>query len=152
MVIYATLTLLINCAPFAPDNCVIFISPLKGNILNDRQVAIIDDNVLSRLEVKNILQKYHSKNIYSFNNGCELFKANKTFDIYLVDIVLKNESGLNLIKKIKSLNKDSIIIAITALYNQDVLSEALDFGADDIINKPINEKLLISKINARLRE
>ncbi len=128
-----------------------FISLSNNDIFNDKKIAILDDNALSRLEIKDILQKYNKKNIYSFKSGIELFNSNKIFDIYLVDIVLKDESGLNVIKKIKSLNENSIIIAITASYNQNILSEALDLGADDIINKPINEKLLISKINARLR-
>ncbi|VYU66901.1 response regulator [Clostridium tertium] len=131
------------------DNTFIF---EKNNItFNDKKIAIIDDNVLSILQIKDILQKYNSKNIYSFKSGIELFKSNKIFDIYLVDIILKDESGLNIIKKIRNLNPSSIIIGITALSNENTLSEVLDYGADDIVNKPVNEKLLISKIKARLR-
>ena len=124
----------------------------QNNVLfDDKKIAIIDDNTLSLLEIKDILQKYISKNMYSFKSGTELFKSNKIFDIYLVDIILKDESGLNIIKKIRNLNPSSIIIGITALSNENTLSEVLDYGADDIVNKPVNEKLLISKIKARLR-
>lgn len=128
-----------------------FIHKPNNVSFNDKKIAIVDDNTLSLLEIKDILQKYNSKNMYSFKSGTELFKSNKMFDIYLVDIILKDESGLNVIKKIRNLNPNSIIIGITALSNQNVLSEVLDYGADDVVNKPVNEKLLISKIKARLR-
>lgn len=128
-----------------------FFSKVGNTLFHDKSIAVIDDNALSRLEIKNIFQNYDFKNVSYFKSGTELFNLNKIFDIYLIDMILKDEYGINIIKKIRKSNNNSIIIAITALDNQNILSEVLDFGADDIINKPINEKLLISKINARLR-
>lgn len=128
-----------------------FLSKANNILFIDKKIAVIDDSALSRLEVKDILQKYNIKNTSYFKSGFELFASTKTFDIFLVDMILKDEYGVNIIKKIRSLYADSIIIAVTALYNQNILSEVLDYGADDIVNKPINEKLLISKLNARLR-
>lgn len=128
-----------------------FLSKTNNILFIHKKIAVIDDSALSRLEVKDILQKYNIKNTSYFKSGVELFASTKTFDIFLVDMILKDEYGVNIIKKIRGLYPDSIIIAITALYNQNILSEVLDYGADDIVNKPINEKLLISKLNARLR-
>ena len=67
-------------------------------------------------------------------------------------MILKDEYGTNIITKVREENKNAIIISMTALDNQETLAEVLDYGADDVVNKPLNEKFLISKLKARVRE
>lgn len=75
----------------------------------------------------------------------------KKYDIYLIDIILKNEFGKDIIRKIRRSNIDSSIIAVTALDNNKALSKILDCGADDFITKPIDEELFIAKLKSNVR-
>ena len=66
-------------------------------------------------------------------------------------IILKNEFGKDIIRKIRRSNIDSSIIAVTALDNNKALSKILDCGADDFITKPIDEELFIAKLKSNVR-
>lgn len=125
---------------------------LQADILQDKSIAIIDDSPLARLQVKEMLQGYDIEDVSYFEGGSDLFKANRNFDIYLIDMILKDEYGTNIITKVREENSSAKIIAMTALDNPDTLAEVLDYGADDIVNKPLSEKFLISKLKARVRK
>ena len=68
-----------------------------------------------------------------------------------MNIILKNEFGKDIIRKIRRSNIDSSIIAVTALDNNKALSKILDCGADDFITKPIDEELFIAKLKSNVR-
>ena len=97
------------------------------------------------------MQNYNIEDIEYYEGGNELFKSNKKYDIYLIDMILKDEYGSNIIRRVREENEKAIIIAMTALDNQETLAEVLDYGADDVVNKPLNGKFLISKLKARIR-
>lgn len=113
--------------------------------------AIVDDNSLEKMIEKDILNKYGINNVEYFNSGKELFESGKKYDLYLIDIVLQNEFGKDLIQKIRNNNRKAIIIAVTSLTNSKILSSILNSGADDIIGKPIDENLFISKLKTNIR-
>ncbi len=71
--------------------------------------------------------------------------------MYLIDMVLENEFGKTLIRQIRRNNINSSIIAVTVLDNNKTLSNILNCGADDIINKPLDEKLFIAKLKSNIR-
>lgn len=119
--------------------------------LKKLQVAIIDDSKFEKEIIKGILSKYDVENVSYFNSGKELYDSNKKYDLYLVDIVLENEFGKDLIKKIRKNNRKAIIIAVTSLTNTKTLASILNSGADDIISKPIDENLFISKLRTNIR-
>ena len=119
--------------------------------LQEAKIAIVEDSHLEMLFTKHILSKYNLKNIDYFKTGSELIKKNKKYDIYLIDIVLKDEFGKDIIRKLRRDNIDSTIIAVTGLHNPKVQAEILDSGANDIIVKPLEEDLFISKLKTYIR-
>lgn len=64
---------------------------------------------------------------------------------------MKNEFGKDLIRNLRINNIEAIIVAVTALDNAKTLASILDVGANDIISKPINENLFISKLKSNIR-
>jgi len=60
------------------------------------------------------------------------------FDIILTDLKMPGMDGLELLQRIKSLNKDSIIIVMTAFATVDTAVKALKEGAFDYVTKPFD--------------
>ncbi|MDP3434136.1 MAG: response regulator, partial [Bacteroidota bacterium] len=60
------------------------------------------------------------------------------FDIILADIKMPGMDGLEMLKRIKSLRKESIVIMMTAFATVDTAVKALKDGAFDYVTKPFD--------------
>jgi DNA-binding NtrC family response regulator len=60
------------------------------------------------------------------------------FDIVLADIKMPGMDGLEMLRRIKALNKDSIVIVMTAFATVDTAVKALKDGAFDYVTKPFD--------------
>src|SRR5665647_2146938 len=86
------------------------------------------------------------------------------FDIVLADIKMPGMDGLEMLKRIKSLRKDSIVIIMTAFATVDTAVQALKDGAFDYVTKPFDpddlshlirnaaKQILLTEENEVLRE
>ena len=91
-----------------------------------------------------------------FASGQEFFKADLAegkIDLILLDVMLPDEDGLQILAKLRSDHRyeDLPIIMLTARSSEMDKVKALDLGADDYVVKPFGILELISRINARLR-
>ena len=68
----------------------------------------------------------------------------ESFDIVFADIVLHNQSGMDLLKIVKDKNPSCPVIMITGYPNIDTASEAVRLGAFDYIKKPVTKNVLLS--------
>ncbi|MHC1702340.1 MAG: sigma-54-dependent transcriptional regulator [Tenuifilaceae bacterium] len=62
----------------------------------------------------------------------------ESYDIILADIKMPGMDGLEMLRRIKSLKKDSIIIVMTAFATVDTAVQALKDGAYDYVTKPFD--------------
>lgn len=69
------------------------------------------------------------------------------YDCIVVDINLPGGSGLDIIRQLKSKNKDTGVIIISAKDSLDDKLTGLDIGADDYLTKPFH----LSELNARIK-
>ncbi len=69
-------------------------------------------------------------------------------DLFLMDIMLPQTSGLDLIKEIKKIDKhtNTPIIMTTALDDKEYIKEAVAVGANAYVTKPISLNRLRNKI------
>ncbi|WP_031389393.1 response regulator transcription factor [Kineothrix alysoides] len=74
-------------------------------------------------------------------------------DIILLDIMLPDEDGLDIVRKLRSgiETKDIPIILVTAKTSEIDKVKGLDIGADDYMAKPFGVMELISRVKALLR-
>ncbi|MCD4697732.1 MAG: response regulator transcription factor [Bacteroidales bacterium] len=78
--------------------------------------------------------------------------ASYGYDIILLDITLPDGNGLELLKKVKELQKNNTgILIISAKDSLDDKILGLDLGADDYITKPFHLSELNSRVNAVIR-
>jgi len=76
---------------------------------------------------------------------------NKKADLILLDIMLPEEDGLTILKKIRADDEFIPIIMLTAKDSEFDKVTGLDMGADDYIAKPFGMTELVSRIRALLR-
>ena len=115
--------------------------------------SVEDDEDIS-LTINKTLTK-QGFTVKSFENGkkfLEQFKL-ETPDIVLLDLMLPDMSGSDIIKKIRSNQKyDNVhIIVVSAKHMTMDKVENLDLGADDYIEKPFDLLELMSRVEAHAR-
>ncbi len=71
------------------------------------------------------------------------------YDLYLFDINLNGESGLQIVKELKEADDKTPVIFITALTNLDTIAKAFEIGAVDYIKKPFHPQELIIRIKSK---
>lgn len=72
-------------------------------------------------------------------------------DLVLLDIMLPEEDGLSMLKKIRLSDKEIPVIMLTAKDSEFDKVTGLDMGADDYIAKPFGMTELVSRVRAVLR-
>lgn len=94
--------------------------------------------------------------VHSFQTASSFIEAfyKKVPDMCLLDLMLPDASGMDVLKKIRSNelydNVEIIIISAKRMTLDKI--EGLDSGADDYIEKPFDILELISRVNARFRK
>lgn len=120
----------------------------------NRLIYIVeDDTAIKELESYALINSEFS--VEGFERGKELFDAltMKIPALILLDIMLPDEDGIHILKKIRSTMayRDIPIIMVTAKTTEIDAVKGLDMGADDYITKPFGVMELISRVKAVLR-
>ena len=112
-----------------------------------------DDNNISEIESFALKNSGYITEV--FETGKIFFKhlQNKKPDIVLLDIMLPDMDGLEMLKKMKNTPdyKKIPVILVTAKTTEIDKVKGLDLGADDYISKPFGIMELISRVKALLR-
>jgi two-component system alkaline phosphatase synthesis response regulator PhoP len=88
-------------------------------------------------------------------NGNEAIELAKKYlpSMIILDIMMPGKNGIDVCKilRLQPQFKDTVIIFLSALGDENTEIRGLETGADDYITKPISPKVLISKVNALFR-
>lgn len=93
---------------------------------------------------------YDVQTTYHPDTAFKYFLA-QPFDLIILDINLPGINGLDLCRKIRSVNQQVPILLLTALSNIDDKVQGYEAGADDYLSKPFEFRELIMKIRVLLR-
>jgi len=74
-------------------------------------------------------------------------------DVILLDIMMPRMSGFEVCRKVKthSRTRDAAVLMITALNETGDIERAIDCGADDFLNKPINKLEVLTRVKSLLK-
>ena len=121
---------------------------------NDTKILICDDSILARKQIKDILLTLGSPTFFEAPDGevaIELYKNSKP-DIVFLDIVMPKKEGNIAIQEIITIDPSATIIIVSSVGTQSQLKCALEAGAKDFIQKPINKEQFISVVSKYLKE
>lgn len=126
-------------------------APIDTDILTGKNVLIIDDTIVNRITLCDILKNY-GMNVYPVSSSDEalIMIKNKSirYDIALVDIYLPRFTGVKLAQHIKSIDSTIPMIALSSAGNN--VKNIGDYLFAGIHSKPINDKKLMSLIQNTL--
>lgn len=145
----ASLTRLVFDETLQPIN--ITDSKRKQESPSFRILTVEDDlNVRQRITSVLAIEGYEFFEAGDKNEAIESLKT-QTFDCCLLDIGLPDGSGLELITVLKEQNPDIEIIMVTAFNNLEMIMPAFQKGVLDYIVKPIQNVVLLQKIDEASR-
>ena len=102
-------------------------------------ILIVDDEESVRDSLYNwfIEDGYHVECAESAMTALKMLES-ESFDIILADIKMPGMDGLEMLKRIKLIKADSIVIMMTAFATVDTAVQALKDGAFDYVTKPFD--------------
>jgi CheY-like chemotaxis protein len=135
-----------------PDNQTIEVQ--ENKIKGAKTILIAEDEDSNFMFLEALLSGSNIKIIRAVNGfeASEICKTNSAIDLVLMDIKMPKMDGYEATRLIMQHKPDLPVIAQTAYSTDDDLDKALASGCSDYICKPINRKLLLSKINTQLNK
>jgi len=83
------------------------------------------------------------------NAGFQVFKEQQP-DLILLDIKIKDTSGLDILEQIRAVNKDIPVFIMTGYSTMDMAVEAMDKGATGFFTKPLKISNLLETVKELL--
>ncbi len=117
-------------------------------------VLVIDDHPASRELLSEYFEQeggYEVLDAGDARTGFELFRSHDV-DLVLLDVMLPDESGFDLCRRMKSVAKNFVpVVMVTALNSTTDKVQGMEVGADDFISKPIIREELMARTRSHLR-
>ena len=117
-------------------------------------IYIVEDDPSIR-EIESIALKNSQYEVEAFERAVDFYKGleKRLPDLILLDIMLPDQSGYDILRKLRSRVRTARIpvIMVTAKTSELDMVKGLDGGADDYIQKPFSIMVLLSRVKALLR-
>jgi signal transduction histidine kinase/HPt (histidine-containing phosphotransfer) domain-containing protein len=106
-------------------------------MLNDKHVLIIDDSDTIRTYLRNVLSQKDAHRVDGAATGQEGLRmcAAQSYDLILLDLLLPDMDGIEVLKQIRAANDDTTIVMITSYGGIKSAITAVQMGADGYIEK-----------------
>ena len=117
----------------------------------DGNILLVDDDVSILLLVSDVLEE-NGMNVVTARSGEEAVRLmeGQSFDLILLDIMMKGLSGLDVCRKIRSRVSCPILFLSAKDSVKDIVA-GLDLGADDYLCKPFALIEVAARLEALLR-
>ena len=115
------------------------------------RILVVDDRPTSRAVVKGVL----SSSDYIVEEAADGVQAlamieSQSFDLVILDIVMPDMDGIEVLRKIRALYADLPVIMATVKHRSGDMVDALEKGANDYVTKPINFPVLFARIQRQI--
>jgi two-component system response regulator MtrA len=123
--------------------------------VSKKNVVVIDDDELTRMLMKRILEREFNFNITSFRNGLEgleYLKVNKP-DLVVLDLMLPGKNGFDILKTLRNTtqHKDTKVILVSAKSNSADIERGFDLSADEYVTKPFQQQEFVVRVKKLMR-
>ena len=118
------------------------------------KILVVDDEAPVRDMIKKGLSQMGGYHVEVAKNGLEAIEKieKDVFDLVLTDLKMPEMDGLELLKTLKGIRPEVMVILITAYGSIETAVEAMRLGANDYITKPIDLNELLIHISKTQKE
>ena len=122
--------------------------------IKDTKILVVEDMELNQLLMKTLLDDFGFECDLAANGKIAIEKMNeKNYDIILMDLQMPEMNGFEATEYIRQTMKSDIpIIALTADVTTVDVAKCKAVGMNDYISKPVDERLLYSKLIGLIRK
>ena len=119
-------------------------------------ILFVDDDARVLSSFERVVHSYHKEWNFDFLSHSEKvidYLLSTPTDVVVTDVKMPVIDGLELLKKIKAtpgLERIEVVV-VTGLGERTLKQQALDLGAADLLNKPISNEELISRLRSVIR-
>ena len=120
--------------------------------MEDRILIVDDEELICRLLAQRLTGEGYS--CVTANNGREALTHfyKDGYSLIISDIKMPEMDGIELLKKVKGLNPNMLVIMVTAYPELDMAVEAMRLGAYDFIIKPADLDLIVLSVKKALEK
>ena len=109
---------------------------------------IVEDEKVTNELLSSTFKNFFANVDSCFDGECALKTyEQKRPDVVFVDIIMPGMDGIDLARKIREINKDQIIIVISASNDMQKISESIEIGVNSFIQKPIDTKKILELLS-----
>lgn len=128
---------------------------LKTTEINEKATILVIDDTPDNLSLISGLLKhnYRTKVANSGEKALKYLEANENPDLILLDIIMPDLSGYDVLALLKANEKtrDIPVVFLTAMSSPEDEKKGLEMGAVDYITKPISPPILLARIKTQLQ-
>ena len=119
--------------------------------LEDAKILIGDDSILARKQLKDIISSLGGRHFLDASTGQEVIDIYKeqSPDVVFLDIVMPVKDGNTAIAEIMEFDPKADIVIVSSVGTQSQLKQAIQLGAKDFLQKPLNRRQIESILNNR---
>lgn len=112
------------------------------------RILVVDDSDFSRNSITQMLDNPRYNIIGEAANAKEAMNIlkDRKANIAIIDVVMPEISGIELTEKITDNFKDTYVIMISSLAQENIIIDSISAGASDFVQKPFTKETLINAI------
>ena len=110
------------------------------------QIGLVDDSVILRSAIKNVLESSGYEVILEAGGSKELFEKLTEAEpaLLLLDVFFPTENGLDMLARLKKQHPRVKVLLVTGLKQETIAQEARRLGADGVLYKPFDSDELLN--------
>ena len=115
--------------------------------MNKTKLLVVDDD----LRLRELLKRYLGEQGYAVDTvpdgaGMDRSLARERYDLMVLDLMMPNEDGLAICRRLRARGELVPIIMLTAKGDEVDRIVGLEMGADDYLPKPFNPRELAARV------
>lgn len=116
--------------------------------MKTKKILIIEDDINSSTVFSRILEK-NGYNVDCVSSGQQALSmiVKEDYHLLIIDVMLPDINGIDLLKKIRKINSSILTIVVTAYGSIDLAVKSLKTGANDFLEKPVVPETLLHILN-----
>lgn len=116
-----------------------------------RVLVVEDDRKVASFLAKGLREDGYAVDVANDGVDGALKAMVYDYDLLLLDVMLPEKSGLEIVREVRSRERTVPILLLTARDEEDDIVRGLDAGADDYLTKPFSFDELLARVRALLR-